>query len=144
METGKRKKLGSKIDAIRRIVNEIDTVRDELQKNFGAEVVDDIQEKFQTLRKNLEAEKDKAPIGHLFNGVYYLKRPDYRIQAGEEVFEKKEGKLLMKEDLVSWLPERADGRYQGYIRNVYRKPDLSQELKRKDGEEVFMMPDSFW
>jgi hypothetical protein len=74
------------------------------------------------------------PIGYRYIGAFYLKKPN--IIPSE--FEKHEGAVFMREDLVSWLIEKGlESPDPSYHRNVYKEPRDGAELKREDANPVY-------
>ena len=74
------------------------------------------------------------PIGYRYTGVFYIKN-SYNIPA---TFEKHEGMVFLREDLVSWQIESGLERPDfSYHRNIYKEPKEGCELKREDAEPVY-------
>lgn len=135
-----RKEVIRDIKAIKDLISYQEHTRDIITAHLGEECIVQFQEKLLHLIGILSDEAAKLPIGHYYTGEYYKKRPDYLINNENPIiFEKKEGALFMRSDLMSWLEEGE----MGYTRSVYKSPDYSSPLRREDGEEFFSVPEKF-
>ena len=89
---------------------------------------------YDKLITNLNKELLLLPIGYRYTGVFYIKNA-YNIPA---TFEKHEGAVFMREDLISWQIEGGLERPNfSYHRNIYKEPKEGCELKREDAEPVY-------
>lgn len=74
---------------------------------------------YDKLITNLNKELLLLPIGYRYTGVFYIKN-SYNIPA---TFEKHEGVVFMREDLVSWqIEEGLEFQDLSYHRNLYKNP----------------------
>lgn len=74
------------------------------------------------------------PIGYRYTGVFYIKN-SYNIPA---TFEKHDGVVFLREDLVSWQIESGLERPDfSYHRNIYKEPKEGSELQREDAKPVY-------
>ncbi len=84
----------------------------------------------------LNEELQALPVVYRYKGIFYIKN-SYTIPA---TFEKHEGVLFMREDLVSWQIEEQKGSDRpnyGYYRSIYKDSEGAVELKRNDAEPVY-------
>ena len=89
---------------------------------------------YDKLIANLNKELFLLPIGYRYTGVFYIKN-SYNIPA---TFEKHEGVVFMREDLVSWqIEEGLERQDLSCRRNIYKKPCEGGELRREDAESVY-------
>ncbi len=89
---------------------------------------------YDKLIANLNTELLLLPIGYRYAGIFYIKNT-YNVPT---TFEKHEGAVYMREDLVSWQIESGLERPDcSYHRNIYKEPKEGCELKREDAEPVF-------
>ena len=89
---------------------------------------------YDKLIANLNKELLLLPIGYRYNGVFYIKN-SYNIPA---TFERHEGVVFMREDLVSWqIEEGLERQDLSYRRNIYKQPYEGGELRREDAEPVY-------
>ena len=139
METGKRNELMQKIYAVQRLTQDFKRIGEYVKKYLGANILDDFFRHLGDLEKILSEEREKIPVGHLYHGTYYVKKPSYMLKPDDQIFEKRNGPIFMSERLVSWSP----GKNQSYIRYIYKDADLTQLVRREDGEAIYTIPDSF-
>ena len=85
----------------------------------------------------LEEEIKELPIGYRYTGAYYLKKPYSYAMPAE--FEKFEGSIFMREDLVSWQREKDDGSLDyTYYRTIYKTADVNGKIiTREDAVPVY-------
>ena len=96
---------------------------------------EDLYSKIQKLKECLKEELKAQPIGYMYKGVYYKKNPDHMIISNSAPeFEKMEGTLYMREDLVTWYDDYPNGYY---IKNVCKTPNINDPLLREDGKPIF-------
>lgn len=73
------------------------------------------------------------PIGFRYEGIFYIKIP-YTV---ETKFNKYDGSLFMREDLVSWKIESSgNGNESFYNRSIYREPSLSSAIIKKYDKDI--------
>lgn len=95
----------------------------------------DILEQFEDALKGLSARIRDLPLGHRYEGEFYIKKPGTKF--GPE-FEKVAGAILMKENLSTWGPDESiPNQKLGYTRHFYKEPSVDKLLKRDDGIPVF-------
>ena len=83
---------------------------------------------------NLNEELLLLPIGYRYTGIFYIKN-SYTVPA---TFEKHDGVVYLREDLVSWQIEKGLERPDPSLRrNIYKEPRDGFELKREDAEPVY-------
>lgn len=89
---------------------------------------------YDKLMEKLKEEILSLPIGFRYKGVFYIKNTwKYSTQ-----FEKHEGTVYMREDLVSWqIEEGLERPDYSYHRNIYKLPQEGAELKREDADPVY-------
>ena len=74
------------------------------------------------------------PIGYRYTGVFYIKN-SLTIPA---VFEKYDGVVYLREDLISWQIEKGLERPDyGYHRNIFKEPMAGAELRRADAVPIY-------
>ncbi|MGI9215196.1 MAG: hypothetical protein ACR2HS_06115 [Gammaproteobacteria bacterium] len=89
---------------------------------------------YDKLIASLNKELLLLPIGYKYTGVFYIKN-SYNIPA---TFEKHDGVVFMREDLVSWqIQEGLERQELSYRRNIYKKPCEGGELRRENAEPVY-------
>lgn len=87
---------------------------------------------YDDLMKTLAKKIQKLPIGYRYTGTYYLKKP-YTMPPE---FEKREGSLYMRENLVSWQIETEPGVCEySYHRTVSKRP-YGESITREDAKPV--------
>jgi hypothetical protein len=92
---------------------------------------------YDKLIEKLTEELLSLPIGYRYKGVFYIKN-SYTLPA---TFEKCEGVVYLREDLVSWqIEEGVEKPDSGYHRNIFKYPTDGAELKREDAEPVYAKP----
>lgn len=110
---------------------------DNLQKEFasvlGEEKFLDISRYYDLLIKGIQQKITAMPIGFRYTGVFYLKKS----HVTEIEFERYDGVLFMREDLISWKIESGGtGNESFYLRSVYREPSLNSPLINKADKGV--------
>ena len=124
-----RQETYNKIYFIRNLKQQVEHVKNVLPRP------DEITQQFDECLEILEKKFLELPIGHRYEGDYYMKKPG---MAYPPEFEKCSGALFMREYQVSWFEDNNDKHYSfSYLRNVYKEPDVNQKLKREDGKAVF-------
>ena len=90
---------------------------------------------YDTAIAKLAKEMESLPVGYRYTGIFYVKVP-YSMPIE---YEKINGTLFMREDLVSWRVESGvdDVDNRGYIRTAFKSPKGVNEITRKDCEPVF-------
>lgn len=84
--------------------------------------------------EQLNKELKLLPIGFRYNGAFYLKN-NYTLPA---TFEKHEGAVYMREDLMTWQIEQGiENQGYSYRKNVYKEPKDGAELKREDAQPIY-------
>jgi hypothetical protein len=136
---GKIKELKLKINTIDKLFSDLKRLKNDIYEHLGEDAFSNITQQFEKLNKELKSVKERTPIGHLYDGVYYLKQSEFNIKNTGEAFLKKEGRAFMREDLDSW---RIENQY-GYFRQLYKTPNITQPIKREDGAVVFDIPKNF-
>ena len=84
--------------------------------------------------EQLSEELKTLPIGFRYKGTFYLKN-SYKFPA---IFEKYDGAVYLREDLISWQIEQGLERSDcSYHRNIYKEPKDGAELRKEDAEPVY-------
>ena len=129
-----RKYLYSTISSIKFLKSRYEIVSKDIQRVTSKEEYDQTIEHLDKLITNLNKELISLPIGYRYAGIFYIKN-SYSIPA---TFEKHEGMVFLREDLVSWQIESGLERPDfSYHRNIYKEPKEGCELKREDAEPVY-------
>tara|TARA_B110000091_G_scaffold188887_1_gene210998 strand:- start:1327 stop:1776 length:450 start_codon:yes stop_codon:yes gene_type:complete len=82
---------------------------------------------------SLKEKINTLPIGFRYEGIFYIKIP-YTV---ETKFNKYDGSLFMREDLVSWKIESGgNGNESFYNRYIYREPSLSSAIIKKHDKDI--------
>ena len=139
MAIGKIKELKLKINTIEKLFFDLTRLKDDIHEHLGEDSFNKITKQFEKLNEELKSVKERTPVGHLYEGVYYLKQSEYDIKKTGEAFLKKEGRIFMREDLISWMIESQ----YGYFRQLYKAPDDTRPIKREDGVGIFDIPKTF-
>ena len=126
---GARHEVYVKTNSIKNLIQQVEHVKDVLPRP------DDIVRQFKECLALLERKSKELPIGHRYEGEYYIKKPGMTYPPE---FEKRCGVLFMRENQVSWFEDKEDRHFdKGYLRSVYKEPDLNKRLYREDGIAVF-------
>ena len=89
---------------------------------------------YDAIIEKLSTELIALPIGYRYIGIFYIKN-SYTVPAK---FERHDGVVYLREDLVSWQIEKGLNRPDyGYHRNIFKNPTDGAELKREDAEPVY-------
>jgi hypothetical protein len=108
----------------------------ELIRVAGQDLYEQTSKYYDNVISKLTEEMRLLPIGYRYSGTFYLKKP-YTVPIE---FEKIEGSIFMREDLVSWQIE-SNGSNQNqtyaYHRSVFKKPELNTEIRKEDGVPVY-------
>ena len=128
-----RKYLYSTISSIEFVKVRYESASKDIQRVTSKEEYDQTIKHFDTLIANLNKELTTLPVGYRYIGILYIKN-SYTIPA---TFEKHDGVIFMREDLVSWQIEKGTEKPDpSYHRNIYKEPREGCELKREDAEPV--------
>jgi len=132
-EVGKRKKALQGIDDLALLLKKLDENKPEIIR-LSSDKSYKIQLKaFETAREKLKALIKTLPIGHRYMGTFYVK-DTYKTPV---VYEKVEGAIFMREDLVKWKIEAELDRMWGYPNAVYKDNQGNHKFEREDGQPVF-------
>ena len=130
-----RKHIDATVSSIEFVKSRYESVSKDIQRVTSPEEYDQTIKHFDKLISNLNEELKSLPIGYRYTGVFYIKN-SYTIPA---TFEKYDGVVFMREDLISWQIEKGTERPDpSYHRNIYKEPREGCELKREDAEPVYV------
>ena len=76
---------------------------------------------------------EKIPVGHRYEGTYYVRVPYTNPPESEKVT----GTAFLREDLVSWERETGAGEFEGLKRDIYKDPEMLIPIKRDEGRPVY-------
>lgn len=131
---GSRKYIQSLISSIEAIKSRYEYIKKDVISLTQPKDYEAVIGHYDQLLEMLNQELISLPIGFRYTGTFYMKN-SYPIPGK---FEKYEGTLYMKEDLVSWQVEEGLGRPDyGYHRNIFKEPKLGTELTRDDAIPVY-------
>ncbi len=132
-----RKYIADLLSSVKFQKNKYEYIQKEITRLMGQQEYERTIQHYDKLIAKLNEELLSLPIGYRYKGVFYIK-DSYTLPA---TFEKCEGVVYLREDLVSWQIEeglkRAD---PGYHRNIFKHPTDGAELKREDAEPVYAKP----
>lgn len=133
MKYGQRKNCQAKKERIERIRRQCNHNKNTLIATLGENEFNHLLNSFDNSIALLEKEIQALPIHHEYQGTLYLRKP---YTEPLEVIEIINGKIVMREDLVSWGVYYPDGHYHGLARFVYKDKALKQLFNREDGYPV--------
>lgn len=85
--------------------------------------------------EKLNQELKLLPVGFRYSGIFYTKN-SYTIPP---TFEKHEGVVYMREDLITWQIEQGiENQGYSYRRNVYKEPKDGTELKKEEAQPIYI------
>ncbi len=129
-----RKYVYSIISSMEFLKSRYESASKDIQRATSKDEYDQTIKHLDKLVANLNKELISLPIGYRYTGIFYIKN-SYNISAA---FEKHDGVVFMREDLVSWQIEKGTERPDpSYHRNIYKEPNEGYELKREDAEPVY-------
>ena len=133
--TAQRKNLKSDIDTLERILDLINYKKDAFVEYSSESEIKKLVDYVNKTKAKIEKKRQSLPIGHRFNGTFYLKKP-YTVPS-ESV--KIKGSAFMPEHLVSWKIESDDeyARNLWYVRDIFKDKGMKERVKREDGKSVF-------
>ena len=130
-----RKHIYATVSSIEFVKSRYESVSKDVQRTTSPEEYDQTIKHFDKLIANLNEELQSLPIGYRYAGIFYIKN-SYTIPA---TFQKYDGVVFMREDLISWQIEKGTERPDpSYHRNIYKEPREGCELKREDAEPVYV------
>lgn len=129
-----RKNTINLISNIKFLKNRYEYNQQEIERLTSKGEYQQIIQHYDKLIEKLNQELSSLPIGFRYKGVFYTKS----IWLSQPKFERHEGVVYMREDLISWQIEegleRAD---YSYHRNIYKLPQEGAELTRADAKPVY-------
>ena len=94
---------------------------------------------FDRVLTKLKKEIKAMPSGYRYTGVFYIRKP-YLMPP---VYERHDGSIFQKEDLVSWQIEN-DGYPEGsYYRSIYKDSEAKEMIEISDAEPIYQYPSKF-
>ncbi|MDC0535501.1 hypothetical protein OAO18_06795 [Francisellaceae bacterium] len=133
MKQAERKDFQAKKERIERMIHQCNYNKETLVSTLGEYDFQSIIQKFTDSVALLEKEIQSIPIHHEYNGTFYLRKP---YTEPLEVIKVINGKIIMREDLVTWKVYLPDGEYYGLARLVYKDKELRTSFKREDGHPI--------
>ena len=128
-----RKEANSILKHFESIGRDIDSLFKRLDEYFDNYELEDVKILLQKKKERLQEAKKKMPVGHRYEGEYYLRNPP-----PEGGYRKENGPLFMREDLVSWIRlKKEDINTSYYLRAVFTKPEYNAYLEREQGRPVY-------
>lgn len=134
MKQGERKDFIARKERIERMIEQCNYNKDTLIATLGDEELERIIEKFTDSVELLEKEIQDMPVHHEYQGTFYLRKP---YTEPMQVIEVVNGKIIMREDLITWSIYYPGGEYYGMSRFVYKDNELKQLFKREDGYPMY-------
>ena len=129
-----RKYIDSLISSVKFIKNKYDYIKKEVVRLTGENEYEKTMKHYDKLLSILNQELVSLPIGFRYTGTFYI-RNSYTIPA---TFEKHDGVVYLREDLVSWQIEEGLERPDcGYHRNIFKEPKDGAELTKADATPVY-------
>lgn len=132
--SGSRKYIDGLISSIKFIKNKYEYIKKEVVRLTSQDDYEKIMEHYDKILIQLNQELISLPIGFRYKGTFYIKS-SYPIPG---TFEKHEGVVYLREDLVSWqIEEGLERPDYGYHRNIFKEPTDEAELTRADATPVY-------
>lgn len=132
-----RKHIDGLISSVKFIKNKYEYIKKEVVRLTSQDDYEKTIEHYDKLLSMLNQELSSLPIGFRYTGTFYIKN-SYTIPA---TFEKHDGVVYLREDLISWQIEEGLSRPDyGYHRNIFKEPTDGAELKRQDAVPVYKIP----
>jgi hypothetical protein len=133
-----RKDVNSIGWSIKSLTERYECLREDIINFVSIEDYEKTVELFKKLKKNIKEALDIMPIGYEYSGVFYLKIP----LVTPAKFEKYEGKLFMREDLICWriTEGKIIHHYKNYYRYAFKQPNEKDLITRADAKPVFKLP----
>ena len=129
-----RKNTINLISNINFLKNKYKYNQQEIERLVGKQEYEHIIQHYNKLIDKLNQQLLSLPIGFRYKGVFYIKNT----WLSQPRFDKYEGVVYMREDLVSWQIEEGLERPDcSYHRNIYKLPQEGAELRREDAEPVY-------
>ena len=133
-----RKDISSLKYTISSIKNRYEYIKKEVIETTTEEEYAKTLEHYDQLLDKFTQKLISLPIGFRYNGVFYIKRSYPVVPA---TFDRYEGVVYMREDLVSWqIEEGLERPDYGYHRNIFKEPKEGAELTRDDTIPVYHTP----
>lgn len=128
-----RKNTLETLDAVYHLKNKHHRFKNDFVSLLGEESFNHSIHYYDDLIEKLKIKVNSLPVGFRYTGIFYIKKP----YSTEISFEKYEGRLYMREDLVSWkIEEGRKGNEPFLNRFVYREPFVSSSLIKKGDFDV--------
>ncbi len=129
-----RRFVSDLLSSIKFLKNKYEYAQKEIIRLMSQDEYEQTIKHYDKLIERLNDELLSLPIGYRYKGVFYIKNT-YTIPI---TFEKHEGVIYMREDLVSWQIEQGLERPDyGYHRNIFKQPSIGSELTREDAEPIY-------
>ena len=128
-----RKEINTLLTHIDSVKANIDYLESKIKKFFDETELQGARDSLAKEKSRLLEIRKNLPLGHRYDGEYYLKNPP-----PEYGFRKEEGPLFMREDLVSWIRlKKEDMSTSYYLRAVFSEPKDDAYLMRDQGKPIY-------
>jgi hypothetical protein len=130
-----RKHISNLLSKVKSLKTKYEHLYKDIDYIISQEEYEQTIKNYDRIIERLNEELLVLPVGFRYQGTFYIKN-SYTIPA---TFEKHDGVVYMREDLISWQIEQGLERPDNsYHRNIYKEPKDSAELKKEDAEPVYI------
>ena len=132
-DIGQRKRASQGIYDLGMLLKKLDEHKKEIIRLSSEQSYKMQVKAFEGEKEKLEALIKTQPTGHRYTGTFYVK-DTYKTPV---VYEKVEGSIFMREDLIKWQIEGKLDRVWGYPHAVFKDDKGRAIFEREDGQPVY-------